>query len=137
MNTKQFIEKKRNVFLINKLRTILLFEPDFNYLNKVAGGRMMANAEVNNLMAPEQYGSQKSHSPIHQCLNKGLTYDDIRQKKIPASMVSQDAEACYDRILHVPAGLSMIRAGLPPLTATVMLDTVQKLKHHLRTAYGK
>jgi len=41
-----------------KLRIILLFEADFNQLNKFVGKEMMYQAEENGLVAGEQYGSQ-------------------------------------------------------------------------------
>ena len=47
------IEKKKGDFRVNKLRTILLFEADFNQNNKLLGRDMMYNAEKFLCLAPE------------------------------------------------------------------------------------
>ena len=43
---------------MDKLRTILLYEADFNMNNKYMGRVMMYKAEVAKLMAEEQYSSR-------------------------------------------------------------------------------
>jgi len=53
-----------------KLRIILLFEANFNQLNKFIGKEMMYQAEENGLVTGEQYGSQHGKSAITQSLNK-------------------------------------------------------------------
>jgi len=55
-----------------KLCIILLFEANFNQLNKFVGKDMMYQAEENGLIAGEQYGSQHGKSVITQSLNKHL-----------------------------------------------------------------
>jgi hypothetical protein len=53
------IPKKSDSLRLDKLRTIVLMEADFNFLNKIIGGRVMAHAEQCGTIAPEQYGSRK------------------------------------------------------------------------------
>jgi hypothetical protein len=53
--------KKAGVFLANKLRTIVLFEADFNYLNKHVGPTMIRSAQIFGHLAREQYGSRQGH----------------------------------------------------------------------------
>jgi len=72
------IEKTTGDFNVEKLHIILLFEADFNANNKWLGCAIMFQAEKENLLADEQFGSQKSKSAIHQCLNKHLFYDLVR-----------------------------------------------------------
>ena len=48
--------KKLNAKRADQLRTILLLEADFNYLNKKLGRDLMFQAEKFNLIAPEQFG---------------------------------------------------------------------------------
>jgi len=60
-----------------KLRIILLFEANFNQLNKFIGKEMMYQAEENGLIMGEQYGSQHGKSVIIQSLNKQLAFDLI------------------------------------------------------------
>jgi hypothetical protein len=49
--------KKSGVMLIEKLRTIFLFQGDFNYMNKFIGSQMMKNSEFYDQLAWEPYGS--------------------------------------------------------------------------------
>ena len=49
--------KKAGVFLAHKLRMIVLFQPDFNYMNKITGRKTMQNATHFGHLAKEQYGS--------------------------------------------------------------------------------
>jgi hypothetical protein len=53
------ILKKSGVTLVEKLRTIVLFQGDFNYLNKYIGLHMMKDGEAYEQLAWEQYGSRE------------------------------------------------------------------------------
>jgi hypothetical protein len=130
------LEKKAGVVDVDKLRTILLFEGDFNATNKITGRRMMANAEAHNLIAPEQYGSRKNHTAIAQVLNKVLTYDALRLRRAPGALCSNDAKSCYDHIVHSVAKLAMFRCGILPHQIDLMFSTIQRMHHFIRTAFG-
>jgi len=69
------IEKMVGDFNVEKLCILLLFEADFNANNKWIGQAVMHQAKRHDLMAPEQFGTQKFKTAIHQCLNKQLFYD--------------------------------------------------------------
>jgi len=56
----------------------LLFEADFNNNNKWIGRALMYQAEQVQLLAEEQFGSQKFKLAIYQCLNKQLFCNLIR-----------------------------------------------------------
>jgi len=71
------LEKSPGNFQVNKLQIILLFEVDFNQLNKYIGQEMMHHAEQYGLIAREQYGSHHGCSAITQSLNKCLMFDQI------------------------------------------------------------
>jgi hypothetical protein len=130
------LEKKPGVNLVSKLRTIVLFEPDFNHSNKRLGRLMLENAETNQALADEQYGSRVHKSAIEQCINKRLTFDIIRQAKIDAAICSNDAKGCYDRIIHGTASLAMQRVGVHPRAVQCMFGCIQQLRHYICTAYG-
>jgi len=99
--------KRLNAYWVGKLWAILLFEAENNQNNKQCGRDMMRNAELHNTIACEQYGSQKDHAAIDDGFNKRLSYDIIRQKKIPAAHLYSDAVSCYDRIVHTVAVLAI------------------------------
>ena len=73
---------------------------------------------------------------IDQALHKRLTYDIIRQHRLPAILCSNDAKSCYDRILHPIASLAYRRVGVPLAPVKCMLECIQEMKHHIRTSYG-
>lgn len=92
------IPKKADSQRVDKLRTIVLMEADFNFVNKIIGKRVMANAERANNLASEQYGSRKSKSSIVHATNKQLTFDIINVTKSDTALMVLDAKSCYDRI---------------------------------------
>jgi len=94
------IPKKLGDYRVQQLRTLLLYDAEFNALLKWLGRKIMQRAEQLNALAPEQYGSRHGHAAIHQSLNMQFSFDLIRQWKIPAAVCSNDAKACYDRIVH-------------------------------------
>jgi hypothetical protein len=85
--------KKAGVNLVEKLRTIVLFQGDFNYLNKYIGRHMMKDGEAWEQLAWEQYGSRKGKNAIEQALKKVLSFDLIRQARMDAAMRSNDSKS--------------------------------------------
>jgi Reverse transcriptase (RNA-dependent DNA polymerase) len=137
--------KKPGEFRISKMRTILLYDAAFNQNNKWTGRASMQHAErlqnnattpLRQAMAPEQFGSRKHHQSIDQCLNKRLTFDLSRQLHMPMELCANDAKSCYDRIVHSVASLCMQRIGCPAPAVHTMFETLQNLRHHVRTRYG-
>jgi len=130
------IEKTTGDFNVEKLRIILLFKADFNANNKWIGRALMYQAEQNNLLAEEQYGSWKFKSAIHQCLNKCLLYDLIHFKRQLAALCSNDVKSCYDRITRLVAALCLCRFGCLFTAADCMITTIHEMNHHIHTTYG-
>jgi hypothetical protein len=131
------IEKKPGVRQLSTLRAILLFEADFNQNNKRLGREMPFRAESANAVAIEQYGSRKHMSVTDQSLNKALTFDLWRQLRQRGALCSNDAKACYDRIVHNCASLCLQRIGTREQPIVSMFETLQKLEHHVRTVFGE
>jgi hypothetical protein len=137
--------KKPDEFRITKMRTILLYDAAFNQNNKWIGRASMRHAEMlqregvspqRQALAPEQFGSRKRHQAIDQCLNKRITFDLSRQLHAPMALCANDAKSCYDRIVHSVASLCMQRIGCPKPAVHSMFQTLQHLRHHVRTRYG-
>ena len=133
--TNVMILKKSGIFDLNKLRTIVLFEADFNYNNKWLGRSMMEAAMKNDQLAKEQYSTPGKKS-IDHALNRRLLFDLIRYKKSSLAMTSCDLKSCYDRIAHVPALLALRRLGIPIEPIQSMFKTIQKIQFTTRTAFG-
>jgi hypothetical protein len=130
------ILKKAGVYDVEKMRTILLMNAEFNMNNKKLGRDTMHNAETHGTIAREQYGSRKNHRSITAALNKRLTMDVLRQRRQAGALCSNDAKSCYDRVVHNVASLSMRRQGAPKNACKCMFWTLQKAVHKIRTAFG-
>ena len=130
------IPKKANSHRVDKLRTIVLMEPDFNFLNKVIGKRVMRLAEQASSIAKEQFGSRKNKSAIIHAVNKQLTTDILRQDRSNFCLIVLDAKDCYGRITPMMTSFSMRRQGATQEMMDLMLDTIANMKHHIRTSFG-
>jgi Reverse transcriptase (RNA-dependent DNA polymerase) len=130
------IPKKADSQRVDKLRTIVLMEADFNFINKIIGKRIMKNAETANNLAAEQYGSRKQMSSILHATNKQLTFDIVNSTKQNTALLILDAKSCYDRIAQPIASICLRRQGAPKSFCSVMFDTIDKMKHTIRTSYG-
>jgi hypothetical protein len=121
--------KKAGDYQAHRLRTILLFHAEFNHSNKRLASQMMSYAEAKGGLAPEQYGSRKGLSAISHCINKRLTFDLLRQQRIPGALLANDAKSCYDRIVYSVASLCMQRLGVPKQPIQMMFRTIADLRH--------
>ena len=128
--------KKPDQFRIDKLRTIVMYQPDFNATNKLLGKTVMNHIESLDIIASEQYGGRKNKSSIMLALNKVLNFDHIRTMKVIAALCSNDLASCYDRIIHSLTGLILRSKGVPASPIVCMLSTIQNLEHSIRTSFG-
>jgi hypothetical protein len=129
------ILKKEGVLDLDRLRTIVLYEADFNFFNKSVGRNVMDTAMVNGGMASEQYAKPRS-SAQEQCLARRLVFDIVRHIRQALAMASSDLKSCYDRIVHNAASLALQKNGVSQETVSTMFATIQQCQHHIRTAYG-
>ena len=131
------LEKKAGVIKVDKLRAILLMEADFNFFNGLMfAGRMMHQAEANERIPLECYGSRKNHEAVEIAVNRRLIADILRQKRIPGAIASVDADTCYDRITHAAGSLCVQSWDVDPNAVTAMLLPIQRMKYFLRTGFG-
>jgi len=87
------ILKKSGVTLLSGQQTIVLFAVNCNYAFKHIGREMMKIGEKTKSLAPEQYGSRKSHRAIDLATNKALMYDILHQLKQAGAVCSNDAKS--------------------------------------------
>jgi hypothetical protein len=121
---------------VDKLRTILLLDPEFNQNNKLLGRSLMRQAEKHSQMPAEQCGSHKKHRAVEAALNKVLAQDIWRLKRQAGPLCSNDAKSCYDRVVHSFAILCMLRLGCPPGPVISMFTALQKMQQFIGTAFG-
>ncbi len=130
------IPKKSSSVHVTKLRIIVLFHSLYNMINKHVGRITVRRAEELHLIPDEIYGSRPGYRANICALNKVLTYDVIRLHRFLAALCSNDAESCYDRILHAIASISLQRLGVAAETCRMMFGTLQDIEHYISTAYG-
>jgi hypothetical protein len=118
--------KSEGNYQVDKLRTIILFDPEANHIFKYIRQKVMAHTKTHHQLVAEQYGSRKKKMAILHTLSKRLSYDLLRQFKYPGALCSNDAKSCYDRILHVVASLCLRGLGLPE----------SAVEHTVLTVYG-
>jgi hypothetical protein len=130
------LEKVAGCCLVDKLRSILLMEADFNANNKeLIGNRMMENIRAHGLMKEEIF-SELGRTAEDGALSKILFYDIVRQSRLSAAISSVDAANCYDSIAHAVASLIFQACGVPVEGVQAMLSAIQDMKYYLRTAFG-
>ena len=127
--------KSPEVYLLQKLRTIVLYEADFNHENKRLGRDSMKLALAKDQISDEQF-SRPGRSAQDNALSKRLVFDYFRFKKRPFGMCACDLKSCYDRVVHTAASLALQRVGIPLSKIRCMFGTIQKLVHRIRTAFG-
>ena len=88
--------KEENNYNVDKLRSLILGEADWNMGGRIfVNRRMLRGAEALNLIPDEHYGGRKNMKAIDAVLNKRLALDNIRLQKRPAVILSTDAVNCY------------------------------------------
>ena len=120
---------------IEKLRTIVLYEADFNHNNKFFGRAMMQHTVPRGRIAKEQY-SIPGRKSIDHALNRRLLFDISRYQKSSSAMTPCDLRSCYDRVVHTPAMLAMLGYGIPEEPMLSMFHAIQHMKYVTRTQFG-
>ena len=133
--TNVMILKKAGLFDIEKLRTLCLFQSDYNHNNKFLGKHLMDHSVKNDYIAKEQY-SVTGKKSISHALNKTLLFDITRYQKASMCLTSCDLKSCYDRIVHIPAMLASLSMGAPKEALISFFSTLQDVQYYTKTIYG-
>eukprot|EP00979_Chaetoceros_neogracilis_P017703 scaffold10267_cov270-Chaetoceros_neogracile.AAC.1 len=129
------IMKKAMSFDISKQRLLGILDTEFNHSNKSFQRKAMHAALDNDAIAPEQY-SRPGRACIDHILNRRLTIDHHESNRKCLAMSMSDLQGCYDRIIHNAAALALLRIGVSKAKIHSMFDTIQRMIHTLRTAFG-
>ena len=131
------LEKDKGSPKLDRLRIIQLFEADYNFfLSLEFGHRLMKFARKHCCFNESQYGSLKGKQTQSAILNKILTYDFFRLQRENGATSEFDAAANYDRILPAIAVIACQRLGLADRVGELLFNSLEKLKHKVRTMYG-
>jgi hypothetical protein len=130
------LEKIFGCAFINKLRTIILMEADFNATNKIIYGQRMLQVVRNYRLMPEEICSKKNCMAEDRTLVKVLFYNIVRRTRIPAGISAVDANNCYDQIAHPIASLLFQYLGVPKEACVSFFRTIQDMIFFLCTGFG-
>lgn len=130
------LEKVAGVCLVEKLRSIQLYEADLNWFMKFIfnDGAMSALQSIEYL--PEEHYSRKQSTAEDACLDKTLTFDISRQTHTPMAIMSVDAAQCYDRVHHGLMSLVWLALTRDLPTVRILLSCLGDMKIYTRTGYG-
>jgi hypothetical protein len=130
------LEKIPGCQLINKLRSILLMEADFNSINKILFVIRMLNMVRLHGFMPNEIFSEHNCTAEEGTQLKVLFYDVKRQTRSATEISSMDADNCYDRLSHTIASLVFRSFGVSQEATGAMLKTIQEMNFFLQTAFG-
>ncbi len=128
--------KKEGDYRLHRLRTICLFDAEFNMNNGRVGAAGLASAIESGDMADEQY-SRPCRGSLDHVVNRVLSFNYFMYHRQPFGLCSCDLAGNYDRIVHAAASLALQRLGVPQARVVGMFDTIQRMIKKVRTAYGE
>jgi hypothetical protein len=130
------LEKVAGMCLVDKLRSIQLYEADVNwYMKFIFSDRAMA-ALNETRMLPEEHFSQKESMAEDACLNKTITMDISRQSRRPMAILLLDAAQCYDRVHPIMMSLVWLVLLNHIPVISILLSCLQQMKIFTRTGFG-
>jgi hypothetical protein len=124
------LEKVPGVALINKLRTILLMEGDFNFFNKWFFRHEAVNRLYKIGYVPEDQYSKKSSTVEDSKLDNRLTMDLSQQLQLPLITILAEADKCYNRINHIVMSLLLLAITGEQGPIQAMLQPIQQMKFY-------
>ena len=131
-------EKKPGLFLLEKLRTIHLFEADCNWmLGLIFGRRVVCSAEEQqNSSNSQQWGARPGRSTEQPNLHKTMSCKISRLTRTPLGTLDNDAKACYDRIVMNLALMTCQKHGIPQSACMMAAMALLTAKHSIKTGFG-
>jgi hypothetical protein len=123
------LEKIAGVCLVEKLRTIQLYEVDFNSYNPFIFGWQAMQMPTNCGYIPKELFSQKGSMAKDAKFDKTLMLDLSQQARQPMTIELANTAYCYDRVNHVIMSLVWLvltNGNIPAIvTALICLKTMQ------------
>ena len=130
------LEKIAGVCLVDKLRSIQLYEADYNWFNKFIFNDKALRALELAAALPEEHFSHRGSTAEDACFDKTLTVDISRQSRIPMALISVDAAQCYDRVNHTMMGMVWLALQVPITAVSILVNCLQYMKIFTRTGWG-
>jgi hypothetical protein len=132
-----FIEKIPGNPLINKLRTIHLYEADWNLISKYfVAYRLHGVACREKTIRQEQTGGRPGKSAAHSATQAIITNEIILLQKLTGAVMYNDAAACFDRIVENISNATLMREGLHKNIAKLHAQTLTTANYYIKTKHG-
>ena len=131
------LEKLAGDVNVQRLRTILLLEADFNAMHKIIfNNRLIPSIEAVNAIPMEVIGGRRSQAATYLALDKKLIADIANVRKLLTIIIYADAMNCYDRVAHPFASLCAQYFGLDIMYLAVLFRAIQSMKMFLCTSHS-
>jgi len=122
---------------IDRLRTIHLYEADYNLLLKWFSSKgFILSSEKAQRITDSQGGGRPGRSAIDLAITKVLSYELAETFRMRVIIVDNDATACFDRMIEAPNNLACLQHGADPQYIKLHAQTQRELRYHLKHKYG-
>ncbi len=122
---------------IDRLRTIHLYEADYNLLLKWFSSRgFILHSEQARCITDNQGGSRTGRSAIDLAITKVLSYEVANILRLRVIIVDNDATACFDQMIKAPNNLACLQHGADLKYIQLHAQTQRELWYHLKHKYG-
>jgi len=106
------LEKDAGNPQINQLRTIHLYEADYNLLLKWFSSKgFILNSKKAHQITNHQGSGCPSRSAIDLAITKVLSYEIAETLQLHVIIVNNNATACFDQMLEAPNSLACLQHG--------------------------
>ena len=135
--TDAILEKIPGKPVLEKLRVIMLYEADFNFVLKLIWGhRLVRHAEKYKMLGMANHGSRPGRQTKDAHMEKLLLYENARLTRTSLITMDNDAKSCYDRIIKTLALIACIGVGLPIMAAAMHNRTHSSMSHQIKSRHG-
>ena len=130
------LEKEPGNPKIHRLRVIHLYEADYNLILALTARALVHHAEDNKLLNNNLYGARPGRTAHDPVGIEEFVSEITRLSRKPCIKNTEDATACYDRIIPSLGNLASRGYGLHRCVALVQGSTLSEAKYHLKTKFG-
>jgi len=121
---------------IEKLRIIMLYQADFNFVLKLVWEcHLVHHVELHSCLRTSNHASRSGHQSIDAQLSKVLLYEFARLTRTSLVTVDNDTKSCYDHIIKSLAMIACIAVSLPLLAAAMHNHTHHGMQHQIKTRH--
>ena len=122
--------------MFERLQAIILFETDFNWIQKVVYSKHMDRMMKRHNLMPEDQCAQSGNHENERSMLKMLHCNINSAMHAPHAAVSADLKNAFDSAQQAVASMSVRSMGVPAKIVTMFLMCFQTMSFRLSTGYG-